>query len=86
MIHNSLDWQQEEARLIDIIYKLGMSDAFAAMQVITTIRRYVEQLSRAEVDARRNKTTRIVSEKLNDINNLIYILDAELIFPLLRGK
>lgn len=86
MIHDSLDWQKEEARLMTTIHKLNTHDFFIAMQIITAIRRSIAQLSRAEVNARRNKTTRIISEKLNEINGLIDTLDAELIFPLLRGK
>ena len=85
MIRTSLDWEQEEDRLLIMIRRLLPEDFVTAVQVLNSIRAHVKLLSQAEVNARRNKTTRITSEKVKEINDLIEILDAELIFPLLRS-
>ena len=85
MIQTSLDWEQEETRLVEMFRRLRYQDFLTAVQVLNSIRAHVKLLSQAEVNARRNKTTRITSEKVKEINDLIEILDAELIFPLLRS-
>ena len=80
-IQNSLDWQKVHADLSSQLSSSGYNpDLYKMLNNITLM---VTELSKAEVESRRSKSTRVTQEKVADINKAINHLEKLMLMALL---